>query len=214
MTVYSLETAADLERGIEALCRIEPRFAAILARAGTPSLRRSAGGFETLARIIVEQSISLKAATAIQARLLARVRPFDPMTVSRARLATLRNAGLTQGKSKSIKALAAAIAEGTLDLEGLARMGDGEVAASLTRLPGIGPWTAHIYLLTVLGRADVWPSADVALQSAVADAFGLGARPSPRAMETIGEPWRPWRAVAARLLWAYYRLARSMPQAS
>lgn len=214
MTLHRLETAADLERGIEALCRIEPRFAGILARAGTPSLRRTAGGFETLARIIVEQSISLKAANVIHNRLIARARPFEPPTLRRIRLATLRKVGLTNGKSKAIKALAAAIVNGALDLEGLAEMSDGEAAAALTSLPGIGPWTAHIYLLTVLGRADVWPCADVALRIAVGDAFGLGERASLAAMERIGEPWRPWRAVAARLLWAHYRQVRSMPRAS
>jgi DNA-3-methyladenine glycosylase II len=214
MTLHTLETAADLDRGIAALCRIEPRFAGILARAGAPSLRRPAGGFETLVRIIVEQSISLKAASAIHGRLMARVRPFDPTTLSRTRLMTLRKAGLTNGKGRAIKALAEAIVERTLDLEALAEMSDGDAAALLTKLPGIGPWTAHVYLLTVLGRADVWPCADVALQIAVTDAFGLSGRPSLRDMELIGEPWRPWRAVAARLLWAHYRLVRSMPQAT
>ncbi|MDP9138191.1 MAG: DNA-3-methyladenine glycosylase 2 family protein [Pseudomonadota bacterium] len=214
MVPATLTTAADLERGIAALCRVEPRFAGILARAGTPSLRPAAGGFETLARIIVEQSISLKAASAIHGRLSVRVRPLDPATLSRARLRTLRDVGLTYGKARAMKALAAAIVNGKLELEGLAVLSDAEAVTALTQLPGIGPWTAHIYLLTALGRADAWPCADVALQIAVADAFGLGERPSLRTMEAIGEPWRPWRAVAARLLWAHYRLVRAMPPAS
>jgi DNA-3-methyladenine glycosylase II len=213
MTPATLKTTADLEHGIGALCRIEPRFTGILARAGVPPLRQSEGGFETLARIIVEQSISLKAAEAVFGRLAARLEPFSPATVGRTRQQTLRKVGLTRGKAMAIKALAQAIANRSLDLEALAEMSDEDAVAVLIRLPGIGPWTAHIYLLSVLGRADIWPCADAALQIAVADVFALDERPTSRAMERIGEPWRPWRAVAARLLWSHYRLARSMPQA-
>ncbi len=214
MTLRSLKTATDLEQGIAALCRIEPLFSDILVRAGTPSLRLTGAGFQALAGIIVEQSISLKAAAAIHARLTTRVRPFDASRVSRTRLETLRGIGLTSGKARAIKSLATAIGNGRIDLEAIAGMSDGEAVSALTRLPGIGPWTAHIYLLSALGRPDAWPAGDVALQVALADAFRLARRPSASAMERISEPWRPWRAVAARLLWAHYRLMKSMPQAS
>jgi DNA-3-methyladenine glycosylase II len=179
-----------------------------------PSLRRAEAGFETLVHIIVEQSISLKAAGAVQGRLAARIRPLDPVSLQRTPLQTLRRAGLTRSKALAIKSLAKALVSGALDLETLADMSDAQAVATLTRLKGIGPWTAHIYLLSVLGRADVWPCADVALRIALSDAFGLDRRPSLKVMEAMGEPWRPWRAVAALLLWSHYRLLRSLPQAS
>jgi DNA-3-methyladenine glycosylase II len=91
-------------------------------------------------------------------------------------------------------------------------MSDAEIAAALTAVPGIGPWTVEIYLLSHLGRSDVWPAGDLALQIAVHDAFELDVRPTEKAMRTLSEPWQPWRAVAARLLWAHYRSLKNIPQ--
>jgi DNA-3-methyladenine glycosylase II len=93
------------------------------------------------------------------------------------------------------------------------QFGDDEIMAQLTRLHGIGRWTAEIYLLSCLARSDVWPAGDIALQAAAHDLFGLPERPTERALRQLAEPWQPWRAVAARLLWAHYRHLRGVPQA-
>jgi DNA-3-methyladenine glycosylase II len=209
----TLNCEADLERGVATLCRIDPRFEPIRLRVGTPALRRAEAGFGTLVRIIIEQSISLKAASAVHGRLVATIKPFDPVNLERTSLSTLRRAGLTRGKSSAIQSLAKALIDGSLDLRAVTEMNDAEAVTTLTRLPGIGPWTANIYLLSVLGRADIWPSSDVALRVALGDLFATAGRPSLEAMEAMAEPWRPWRTVAALLLWAHYRTLRSMPQA-
>jgi DNA-3-methyladenine glycosylase II len=119
----------------------------------------------------------------------------------------LRAAGLTNAKARSCLAIAQAVAEGTADLDELARMPDDAARGALVALPGIGPWTAELYLLTCLGRTDAWPGGDVALRSAARNVFDLAQRPDTLEMEILAQPWRPWRAVAARLLWAYYRHA-------
>jgi DNA-3-methyladenine glycosylase II len=115
-----------------------------------------------------------------------------------------REAGLSRPKQKALLAIAAAVRDG-LDLEGVGAL-DGDAAmAMLTAVPGIGPWTAEVYLLTAAGHPDIFPSRDVALQASVHHALGLESRPSHKALETLAESWSPWRAVAARLFWAYYR---------
>jgi DNA-3-methyladenine glycosylase II len=119
----------------------------------------------------------------------------------------LREAGLTNAKARSCLAIAEAVADGRADLDGLVHMPDDAARGALVALPGIGPWTAELYLLTCLGRTDAWPGGDVALRSAARHVFDLAQRPDTLEMEILAQPWRPWRAVAARLLWAYYRHA-------
>jgi len=121
--------------------------------------------------------------------------------------AMLRSAGFSRQKSGYGRALAADIVEGRFDMSALGSLSDDEARAELIKRKGIGPWTAEIYLLMVLRRPDTWPTGDLALQIAAHEVKGLESRPDPAAMEALGESWRPWRAVAARLLWQYY-LAR------
>jgi DNA-3-methyladenine glycosylase II len=116
-------------------------------------------------------------------------------------------------KARCFVALAKALQSGALDLDELTRLPDAQARALLVALPGIGPWTAEIYLLAALGRADACPAGDLALQVAAQDLFGLPTRPSPKAFLFHAEAWRPWRAVASRLLWSHYRAVRGMDQA-
>jgi len=203
-----IDTEQDLEEGLAALAALDRRFAAIRLRAGTPPLRRRPGGFAGLVSIVVSQQLSTASATAIWGRLSAAFDPFDAGAVRRARTAKLQRIGLSAPKIRTLKAVAKAVDSGVVDFDALASMGADEAHNALTALHGIGPWTADIYLLACLGHADAWPAGDLALQEASRLAFALPARPSAKEMIVLGEPWRPWRGVAARLLWAYYRATK------
>ena len=211
--MHTIDTAADIAAAVAALARAEPRFGTIAASAGMPAVRRRSGGFAGLVRIVVDQQISLAAGAAIWGRLEARLAPFEAADVLAASDEALRACGLSAGKIRTLRAIAAAAAAGSLDFERLQSLPDEEARAMLTALHGIGPWTADIYLLTCLGRPDVWPVGDLALQAAAAAAFGLPERPTASHLQRLGEPWRPWRAVAARLLWAHYRQLNGLPAA-
>jgi DNA-3-methyladenine glycosylase II len=206
-------TETDLAETVSVLAAAEPRFAAIVGATGLPPLRRRADGLAGLLRIITDQQISLASAAAIWGRFEAAFAPFDPGTLAAAGDEALRACGLSAPKIRTIRALAAAVSAGVLDFSRLELLSDDEVARELTAISGIGAWTAEIYLLTCLGRADVWPTGDLALRLATASAFQLADRPSPAEMERLAEPWRPWRAVAARLLWAHYRHVKGLPRA-
>jgi len=199
----TIRTNKALVRGVAALCALEPRFGDIHRQIGDPPLRLSRPGLATMLRVITEQSISLKAAAAIWARLITELDPHDPATVSAVSVDRLRELGLTRAKGRAFHGVAEACAAGLFS--DLAACDDDTARKALVALPGIGPWTAEIYLLACLARADAWPAGDVALQTAAGRAFGLDPRPSQKELEAMAEAWRPWRAVAARLLWAYYR---------
>jgi DNA-3-methyladenine glycosylase II len=203
-----IDTEQDLQDGLTALLALDPRFADIHLRAGTPPLRRRAGGFAGLVSIVISQQLSTASATAIWGRLSAAFDPFDPGSVRRARTAKLQRIGLSAPKIRTLKAVAKAVDSGAVDFDALAAMGADEAHSALTALHGIGPWTADIYLLACLGHADAWPAGDLALQEASRLAFALPVRPNAKEMILVAEPWRPWRGVAARLLWAYYRAAK------
>jgi DNA-3-methyladenine glycosylase II len=203
-----IETMDDIAEASERLAMVEPRFAGLVAANGLPPLRRATGGFAGLAAIIVEQQISLFATAAILSRLTAAVRPMEPARLLAAGPEVMAACGLSRAKIAALTALAGAIVDGGLDLDGLALCDDEDAAARLMDVKGIGPWTAEIYLLTCLGRPDVWPAGDVALQTAAGLVMGLDPRPGRQQMVELAAPWRPWRAVAARLLWAHYRVLR------
>jgi DNA-3-methyladenine glycosylase II len=203
-----IHTEADLDAGIAGLVAADPRFGDLMARAGRPPLRRRDGGFAGLVQIIVSQQVSVASAAAIHGRLVAIADPFDHTSVLRARRDRLVRVGLSGAKIKTLRTIAKAIESGTVDLHALGRLGADEAHAALTALHGIGPWTADIYLLSCIGHADAWPAGDLALQEAARLAFRLRARPTTRQMGPLAEPWRPWRAVAARLLWTYYRAVK------
>ena len=199
----TIRTRAALRQGIDRLCAIEPVFAALHEAVGEPPLRLSRPGLATTLRVITEQSISLKAAAAIWARLEQAFDAHDGASVLAVPPERLRELGLTMAKARAFHGLAAASAGGLF--AALPRMDDEAARRALIALPGIGPWTAEICLLSCLGRADAWPAGDVALQTAAGRAFALSPRPSERALMAMGEAWRPWRSVAARLLWSFYR---------
>jgi DNA-3-methyladenine glycosylase II len=207
MTTH-INTDADLDAGIAALIAADPRWSAIVARTGRPPLRRREGGFAGLAQIIVSQQVSVASAAAIHGRLVAIADPFDHTAVLRARKDRLLRVGLSNAKIKTLKAIAKAIDAGEIDLSALADMPADAAHATLVALHGIGPWTADVYLLACIGHADAWPAGDIALQEAARIAFDLQGRPTTKEMGPLADLWRPYRAVAARLLWSYYRVIK------
>lgn len=203
---------ADILEGVAALRGLCPVMRQVHDIAGHPPLRRREGGFEGLCRIIVAQQLSVASAAAIWSRTEALVAPFTHETLLGLSDAELAGAGLSRPKVRTLRAIAAACASG-LDFEALHVASDEAVHAALTQVNGIGPWTADIYLMFCLGRADAWAPGDLALQIAAQQAFGLRARPDKDKLLEIAERWRPWRGVAARLLWSYYAVAKEKRQA-
>jgi len=170
--------------------------------------RLRAPGFEALLKAIVGQQVSIAAAASIWGRLEATIDPMSPENFLRKRATTLRKCGLSAQKARYGRELAKAIATGALNIEGLPRMADEDAIAHLTLVPGIGQWTAEIYLLSCLGRPDVFPAGDLALQATYQQVAGLDERPSTNEMVVIAERWSPYRAVAARVLWTYLHHVR------
>jgi DNA-3-methyladenine glycosylase II len=202
---FLINSEADLKAATDALLERDPRLAPILAIAGPPPLRRREGGFAGLASIVVSQQLSTASAAAIWTRVTALLDPFAPAAFLRLRAPRLQRAGLSAAKIRTLRSIASALTSGALDLAALADRTADDAHAALTALHGIGPWTADIYLLFCLGHPDAWPAGDLALREAARLAFALKARPTPREMQPLAEGWRPWRGVAARVLWSYYR---------
>jgi DNA-3-methyladenine glycosylase II len=198
-----IETTEDVAEGTAHLAAIEPRFATAVALTGPLPLRRRSHGFETLFTAIVSQQVSTAAADAIWRRLEA-IGAIDPARLATSTDAELRACGLSRQKI----AYGRAIATSGLDFDRLRTMPDAEVVAELTRIKGIGVWTAEIYAMFSLGRADVFAPGDLALREAAGRLFELESRPTEKALRAMAEAWSPWRAVAARLLWAYYRAVK------
>jgi DNA-3-methyladenine glycosylase II len=186
------------------LCDADPDLAAIVERHGVPAFWRREPGFPTLVLLILEQQVSLASAKAAYDRLATRLGRVTPAGVLAATDEELRADGFSRQKARYVRALSAALDDGSLDLEEVASLEDEEVRSALVALPGIGAWTAECYLLSALRRPDVWPTGDIALQEGARRARGLDARPTAVELETIGEAWRPHRATAARLLWHLY----------
>jgi DNA-3-methyladenine glycosylase II len=209
-----IHTESDLDAALEALGKADARFTALLAKAGRPPLRRRAVGFAGLAAIIVAQQLSTASANAIWGRLAAAFDPLEPAAILRARPAKLARLGLSAAKIRALKAIAKAVEREELPLHRLAAFEADQAHAALTAVHGIGPWTADIYLLSSLGHADAWPAGDLALQEAARVAFALPVRPNAKEMQALAEPWRPWRAIAARILWTYYRAVAEAAKAA
>jgi DNA-3-methyladenine glycosylase II len=203
-----IRTKVDLKEGVAALIRSCGHLARVYALSGEPPLRRRTAGFKGLSRVVVGQQLSIASAKAIWGRLEAEVYPFTTASFLAVPDRDLRRAGLSVAKIATLRRLAAAIDNGTLDLDALTQAPEEVIHVELTALKGIGPWTADIYILFCLARADAWSPGDLALQVAVKDAFALEARPDQALMIEIAEAWRPWRAVAARMLWSYYAFRR------
>lgn len=187
----------------------DPALAGVVERFGAPPMWARDPGFPTLVLLILEQQVSLASARAAFDRLLARTgAPLTPAALLALTDAELLAAGFSRQKTRYARALATAVADGSLDIASLATLDDAGVEAALTALPGIGPWTATIYRLMVLLRPDAWPIHDIALAQAYADLHGLAVRPRADEMEALAEGWRPHRAVAARILWHHYLSVR------
>ncbi len=187
----------------------DPALAGILERFGPPPLWAREPGFATLVHLILEQQVSLASARAAFDRLRAATDPLTPRALLLLDDGQLLAIGFSRQKARYARSLASAVDGGELDLGGLPDLEDDEVDRRLTALPGIGPWTATIYRLMVLLRPDAWPAHDIALAQAIAETHGLPARPSPAQLPTLAEAWRPYRAVAARMLWHHYLSVRA-----
>jgi DNA-3-methyladenine glycosylase II len=198
---------ARLESAVADLAARDPELAEIVRRIGPPPLWDRPPGFGTLLHIVLEQQVSLASARAAFDRLLLASDPLTPAAFLDLTDQELLSIGFSRQKARYGRALGQALLDGTLDLDGLATLDDEAAQNALEAIPGIGRWTSTIYLLMVLGRPDVWPAGDMALATAVAQAKGLPTRPGPDELALIGETWRPWRSVAARLFWHDY-LAR------
>jgi DNA-3-methyladenine glycosylase II len=201
---HRISSAAHLEQAIDALIAADKRFHPVVARTGRPQFKpRRKHGFEALVDIVVSQQLSIAAADTIFGRVKEKVVPFDPPTLLATPAEVLRACGLSAPKQKHMKTIAAAILDGSLDLKRVRAMQDDDARAHLTAVKGIGPWTADIYLMSSLGRADIWPVADVGLQAALTRVQKLKKRPNEKAMERLSKNWRPWRTIAARLFWIH-----------
>jgi DNA-3-methyladenine glycosylase II len=203
-----IECLEDIAAGLAELGRLDPRLQQVIATAGDIPLRRRPPGFEGLSRIVVSQQVSVASAEAIWNRLAERVAPFTPQQLAATEEPDLKAAGLSAPKIRTLRAVSAAVITGVIDLEQLADLPPADAHAAMTALHGIGPWTADIFLLFCAGHPDIWPAGDLALQNAVADAFSLAGRPTEKPCRSLAEVWAPWRSIAARLFWAYYKARR------
>ncbi len=204
-----LETDEVLKRGLEDLTRMDPVMKGLVEEGIAPRLRKRPPGFEGLAWIIVGQQVSTASAAAIWGRLREILEPATPETFLGLSDADLRSAGLSAMKVRTIRAAASDIIEGRLPLDRLHELPADGAHDLLTRVKGIGPWTADIYLLFCLGHPDAFPGGDLAVQEAARLAYGLEQRPDAKALTALAERWRPWRGVAAKVLWAYYRAVKA-----
>lgn len=194
----------DFDQAVVNLAERDDRLAAVLERWGPPPFWVREPGFATLIHLILEQQVSLASAQAAFDRLLQTVGTLDPTSFLALDDDTLHNCGFSRQKTRYGRALATALTDGKLDLEHLPHLDDEPVRQHLTQVPGIGRWTADVYLLMVLRRPDVWPVGDIALRTAASEVLDLAERPSSQELETLGEPWRPLRSVASRFLWHDY----------
>ncbi|MGX9430024.1 MULTISPECIES: DNA-3-methyladenine glycosylase family protein [Bradyrhizobium] len=202
------ETQSDLEDAIKTLVKQDKRLRPVLEITGMPALRQREPGFAGLAAIVCGQQLSTASAAAIWGRVSKAFDPFHHDAISKARADRLGRLGLSAAKIKTLKHIARELAAERLNLDVLANE-DADIAHNtLTALPGIGPWTADIYLLFCLGHGDAWPAGDLAVQEAVKIGLGLKERPTAKQMAPLAEPWRPLRGAAAHLWWAYYRVLK------
>ena len=190
---------------LDGLARRDQNLAAAIRYAGPLPDRRLPRGFATIAKIIVEQQLSLAAAEAIWKRLLADLGEVTPELVLSREVSHLKSLGLGARKAEYVQGIATTILSGELHLDGLHQSTDADALAALTAIRGIGPWTAEVYLLFAEARHDIFPAGDVALQTAAGYILDMETRPGTDELRAITEAWRPWRGVAARILWQVYR---------
>ncbi len=204
-----IRTESDLAAHLQALVAVSPEFARVRDAAGDVPLRWLDGGFPGLVWVITSQQISIAAGRAIYNRCKAALGDVTVAAILAADDATLKTAGFSAPKIRTLRAIAEAAQSGHLNLAGLADLDIANAIAHLTAIKGIGPWTAEVYLLFALGHPDIMPAKDVALQEAARHAFGLAERPTDKALASMADAWRPYRSAAARLLWTYYSAVRT-----
>ena len=197
----------SLAAAAESLAACDPHLASIYQVHGVPPMWSRQPGFPTLLRIILEQQVSLVSARSMFERLKSNIEPFTPERFIESGEAFLRSLGVTRQKAHYCVQVAQAFVDGRLN--GIGRMTDENAHAALLNIKGVGPWTANIYLLMALRRPDIWPDGDVALATAVSRLRKMNTRPSFIELAQIAEAWRPYRSVAARMLWQYYLAERT-----
>jgi DNA-3-methyladenine glycosylase II len=197
-------TEETFAHGLHVLCSRDPGLAQIMTRFGPPPMWAREPGFPTLIHIILEQQVSLASAKAAYDRLLAAASPLTPARFLALDDTRLKKIGFSRQKTAYGRELARAIISGRLDLAELEMLDDRTARSELMDIKGIGPWTADIYLLMALRRPDVWPNGDLALANAAHRVKRLASHPMPDELDALAAGWRPWRAVAARLLWHFY----------
>ncbi len=195
----------SLRPALEALAARDRDIAAAYAACGLPPLRSSPAGFDGLLRVIVSQQVSIASARAIMGRLEAALRPMTPEAFLELDDEDLRLVGLSRPKMRYCRGLAEDLISGRLDLGALDGLDDDAAIEHITRVKGLGRWSAECYLLFSLRRPDVWPADDLAVQASVQRLKGLEARPTTKEMDALAEPWRPYRSAAARFCWHFYR---------
>ena len=199
-----LTNEADVARGTEELARMCPHMRRVAETCGPPPLRWREPGFGGLVSTITAQQVSTSAANAIRGKLRAVIDPITPEALMGMPDEALRACGYSAGKVKTLRAIATAILAGDLPLDRMGDMPVEETHAALVKVHGIGPWTAEVWMMFCLGKQDVFAPGDLALQEGAKLAMDLEARPGAKELAVIATRWSPWRAVAARLLWAYY----------
>ncbi|MFC1608050.1 DNA-3-methyladenine glycosylase family protein [Candidatus Latescibacterota bacterium] len=197
-------TEESFEQALAFLRDTDPDLGAVLSKYGPPPMWAREPGFPTLVKIILEQQVSLASAKAAYDRLIEALGTLTPSAFLTLDGDRLKQIGFSRQKTRYCRILAQEVIDGSLDLEGIAVLDDSKVHDELTRITGIGRWTAHIYLLMALRRPDIWPRGDVALCTAVQRVKKLPSRPTYEELDVMSENWRPWRSVAARIFWHFY----------
>jgi len=194
----------QLQKAVNVLAEVDADLKNIVGKFGAPPLWDREEGFHTLVRIILEQQVSLKSAKATYDKLVAKTNPLTPQKFLEISDSQLKAFGFSRQKSSYCRNVANALLDGSLNLTALRKMENEAVKSELIKIKGIGDWTADIYLLMVLKRPDVWPQSDLALAIAMQKIKKLDMRPNNNEMKLISKNWKPWRAVAARILWHFY----------
>ncbi len=207
-SMTTIETIHDVQRHLTCLLQLDTRLQSAAELVGQVPLRRSPPGFESLASIIVSQQVSKASADAITGRLIAIGALASPGSFQSLDDLTLLGAGLSRPKLRTLRFVADAACDGTLDLGELCSMNAESAMSAMTAISGIGPWTAEVYLLFCAGHPDIFPSGDIALQNAMQAIFSLQERPTAKQAAQFANDWSPHRGTAARLLWAYYGVMR------
>lgn len=203
-------TNRSLLKVVAYLAKRDRQLKRVVSKFGAPPLWKREEGFRTLIYIILEQQVSLASAKAAYNKLMQKVALLTPANFVKLSDAELKLIGFSRQKTLYGRNLAEAIIDRSLNLSELPRLDDAQVKKQLMNIKGIGPWTADIYLLMALGRPDIWPNGDLALAIAVQNLKGLALRPAPERLKNMSLKWKPWRSVAARILWHYYLSERKL----